>query len=171
MRVFRTAFAATVCAAATLLGPGAIFAQYPARPVRIIVRTRRAAFTIWWAVCWPASFPSASVRASSSRTAGWRIGDRHARSGDRSPGRPHHADGRAEQHRIQSGLYEKLPYDPIRDFIPVGLAYTFPYIMVARGGLPQSNVGEIIAAARQNPDSLSIGSPGAAARRKFSERP
>ncbi len=43
---------------------------------------------------------------------------------------------------------------------PVGLAYTFPYLMVARGGLPQSSVAQIIEAARQTPDGMSIGSPG-----------
>ena len=59
------------------------------------------------------------------------------------------------------GLYEKLPYDPIRDFVPVGLAYTFPYVMVARGGLPQSSVAQIIEKRHaRTPDSFSIGSPG-----------
>ena len=35
-----------------------------------------------------------------------------------------------------------------------------PYEMVARGGLPQSSVAQIIEAARQTPDRFSIGSPG-----------
>ncbi|MCC6888702.1 MAG: tripartite tricarboxylate transporter substrate binding protein [Hyphomicrobiales bacterium] len=58
------------------------------------------------------------------------------------------------------GLYPNLPYDPLRDFTPLALVYTFPYLLVARPGLPHSTLADILAAARRAPNGLSIGTPG-----------
>ena len=161
MRVFRTAFAAIVCAAATLLGPGAVFAQYPARPVRIIVPNEAGGVY---------DLVGRLLAGELSKRLGQSVFVENRPGGGSVTGTLAAATAAPDGHTMlmgglsniafNPGLYEKLPYDPIRDFVPVGLAYTFPYVMVARGGLPQSNVREVIAAARQNPDSLSIGSPG-----------
>jgi tripartite-type tricarboxylate transporter receptor subunit TctC len=60
---------------------------------------------------------------------------------------------------LNPGLYEKLPYDP-KDFVPIGLAATFSYTLVARNDLPFNSLREIVEYARANPGKLTYGSGG-----------
>jgi len=60
---------------------------------------------------------------------------------------------------LNPALYAKLPYDP-KDFVPVGLAATFSYTLVARNDLPFGSLREIVDFARANPDRLTYGSTG-----------
>jgi tripartite-type tricarboxylate transporter receptor subunit TctC len=61
---------------------------------------------------------------------------------------------------LNPGLYAKLPYDPLRDFTPIGLAVTWSYTLVARKDLPQKNLKELIAFARDNPEKITFASAG-----------
>src|SRR3954465_7189959 len=61
---------------------------------------------------------------------------------------------------INSSMYLKLPYDPLRDFAAVGRMVNFPLLLVAHPSVPAKNVGELIALARANPGSLTYSSPG-----------
>ena len=61
---------------------------------------------------------------------------------------------------LSAGLYRKLPYDPKTDFVPIGLAATFSYTLVARNDLPFASLQEIIAYARSNPGKLTYASGG-----------
>lgn len=63
-------------------------------------------------------------------------------------------------HAINSTLYKKLPYDPIKDFTPLGLAATAPVAMVVNATAPYTNVSELIAAAKKQPGSIAYGSAG-----------
>lgn len=63
-------------------------------------------------------------------------------------------------HVANVALYKKLPYDPVADFAPVGLAGTAPMILVARANLPAGNLPEFAAWLRQNPGKVSYGSAG-----------
>ena len=58
------------------------------------------------------------------------------------------------------GLYAKLPYNPTTDFVPVALVGTFSYTLIARKGLQQSSLGDVIDFARANPGKLSIATAG-----------
>jgi len=58
-------------------------------------------------------------------------------------------------------LYSKLPYDPVKDFAPVGRLVTANLMLVARPGLPAANVKELIDYAKKNPGKLNYGSVGA----------
>src|SRR3954470_9831437 len=40
---------------------------------------------------------------------------------------------------FNSALYSNLAYDPLKDFVPVAMAYRFGYIMVGRKDLPQAD--------------------------------
>ena len=60
---------------------------------------------------------------------------------------------------LNPGLYEKLPYDP-KDFVPIGLAATFSYTLVARNDLPFGSLREIVEHARANPGKLTYASGG-----------
>jgi tripartite-type tricarboxylate transporter receptor subunit TctC len=61
---------------------------------------------------------------------------------------------------FNSGLYKKLPYDPLKDLVPVAVVYTFSYILVGSKDLPHSTPAEIVAAAKQKPDSLMLANAG-----------
>ena len=58
------------------------------------------------------------------------------------------------------GLYQSLPYDSLRDFVPVGLAVSYGYTIVARKGLPQQTLAQVLAYARAAPGKLTYGSGG-----------
>ena len=51
---------------------------------------------------------------------------------------------------VNALVYKNLPYDPIKDLIPVTLAGQFPLVMVANRDLPASNLGEFIALLKAN---------------------
>jgi tripartite-type tricarboxylate transporter receptor subunit TctC len=61
---------------------------------------------------------------------------------------------------FSAGLYRNLPYDPKKDFVPLGLAAGFAYTMVARTDLPQASLKEIVEFARANPGKLTYASAG-----------
>ena len=63
-------------------------------------------------------------------------------------------------HVANVALYKKLPYDPITDFEPVGLAGTAPMILVARANLPANNLKEFVAWLQANPKRASYASAG-----------
>lgn len=58
-------------------------------------------------------------------------------------------------------LFEKLPYDPLKDFVPVTHIGYQPMILVSRTDLPFSTLQEMVAYAKANPDKINRGSPGA----------
>ena len=61
---------------------------------------------------------------------------------------------------LNSVLYKKVPYDPVRDFTPITLAATAPNILVVNPKLPINTVAELIAAAKAEPGKLTYGTPG-----------
>ena len=54
----------------------------------------------------------------------------------------------------------KLPYDPIKDFAPVGLVATIENVLVVHPSVPANNVEELIRYAKANPGKLFYGSSG-----------
>ncbi|MFL6802793.1 MAG: Bug family tripartite tricarboxylate transporter substrate binding protein [Xanthobacteraceae bacterium] len=61
---------------------------------------------------------------------------------------------------FNAALYKKLPYDPLKDFVPIALVFNISYTLVGSKDLPYSTAREIVAAARQNPDRLNIANVG-----------
>ena len=57
-------------------------------------------------------------------------------------------------------LYQKLPYDTLRDFTPVALLAEQPNILVAHPSLPAKTLQDFIALARAQPRKLTYGSAG-----------
>jgi tripartite-type tricarboxylate transporter receptor subunit TctC len=58
------------------------------------------------------------------------------------------------------GLYKTLPYDPLADFVPVGMVVSYGYALVSRKDLPQGSLRELIDFARAHPGKLTYGSGG-----------
>ncbi len=63
-------------------------------------------------------------------------------------------------HTINPKLYDKLPFDAERDFVPITLATLVPQILVAHPSVPANNVKELIALAKANPGKLNYASVG-----------
>jgi tripartite-type tricarboxylate transporter receptor subunit TctC len=61
---------------------------------------------------------------------------------------------------VNPALYRKLPYDPVKDFEPITLLATGPYILVVHPSLPVKSVNELIALARARPGQLTYASSG-----------
>src|SRR5262249_4001354 len=62
---------------------------------------------------------------------------------------------------FNAALYRRLSYDPMRDFVTGALINKFAYLLVGRADLPYASIQEIIAAARQRPNTLILATPGA----------
>jgi tripartite-type tricarboxylate transporter receptor subunit TctC len=61
---------------------------------------------------------------------------------------------------VNPSLYKKLPYDPIKDFEPISLLATGPYILIVHPSLPAKSVKELIALARARPGQINYASSG-----------
>ena len=62
---------------------------------------------------------------------------------------------------LHVSLYEKLPYDIVRDFAPVTLAVTVPELLVVHPSLPTKTAKEFAALAKARPNQLTYASTGA----------
>ena len=61
---------------------------------------------------------------------------------------------------IHPSLYKKLPYDPAKDFTPVSLASSSPYLLALHPSVPARSVQELIALAKAQPGKLNYASAG-----------
>src|SRR5678816_1858272 len=61
---------------------------------------------------------------------------------------------------MNKALVKNLPYEPLRDFVPLGYLSAYPFALVARADLPAANVREFIAYAKERPGKLTYGSAG-----------
>jgi tripartite-type tricarboxylate transporter receptor subunit TctC len=68
--------------------------------------------------------------------------------------------GNSGTHAFAATLYKSLPYDPIKDFEPVGLTTDSPRILLVRKDLPVNNLQEFIAYTKANQANMQYGSAG-----------
>lgn len=61
---------------------------------------------------------------------------------------------------ISPSLYDKLPYDPVRDFAPIAQVFVATNILVVHPGVPAKTLAELVALARANPGKLTYGHAG-----------
>lgn len=61
---------------------------------------------------------------------------------------------------MNPSLYKNLPYDPVADFVPLGLTAWGSLVLVANPSQKPNTLSELIAAAKGQPKSLTYGSPG-----------
>jgi tripartite-type tricarboxylate transporter receptor subunit TctC len=64
---------------------------------------------------------------------------------------------------INPAVYKNLPYDPVKDFAPVSLTTTYPYVMVVNPSLGVKTLKEFVALARSKPGALNYGTTGVGA--------
>jgi tripartite-type tricarboxylate transporter receptor subunit TctC len=61
---------------------------------------------------------------------------------------------------INGSLYEKLDYNFLRDFAPVGGILRFPMVLLVNPAFPATTLPEFIAYAKANPGKVNVASPG-----------
>jgi len=61
---------------------------------------------------------------------------------------------------INTSLYSRLSYDPIKDLAPITLVGTVPNILIVNPALPANSVKELIALAAKSPGKISFASTG-----------
>ncbi len=154
----RTALAASLACAA-LLAVGTAYAQadtFPSKPIRVIVPYGTGSGT------------DNSVRYFTQKVAektGWNFIIENKPGGNgfiglgevlRSP-----ADGYTlvytggTTHGVNSALFKKLPYDPIKDFTPVTPGLFAPMVLLAKPALNVKTAGELVELIRKNPGKYS----------------
>jgi tripartite-type tricarboxylate transporter receptor subunit TctC len=57
-------------------------------------------------------------------------------------------------------VFARSPVDPKRDFVPVALLFTFPFLLLVHPSLPVHTLAELVAHVKANPGKLNYGSPG-----------
>jgi tripartite-type tricarboxylate transporter receptor subunit TctC len=62
-------------------------------------------------------------------------------------------------HSANPSLYQKLRYDPVKDFTPIARVGELPFAVVVNNTLPVKSMRELIAYAKSNPNKLSYGTP------------
>jgi tripartite-type tricarboxylate transporter receptor subunit TctC len=68
--------------------------------------------------------------------------------------------GTISSHAINVSLYQKLAYDPIKNFQPITMIGSMPNILVVRADSPYKTVQDVIAAAKAKPGSINYASSG-----------
>jgi tripartite-type tricarboxylate transporter receptor subunit TctC len=61
---------------------------------------------------------------------------------------------------INSGIYEKMTYDPVKDFTPIVHADDVNYVLVVHASVPVKTTAELVAYGKAHPRALSYGSAG-----------
>jgi tripartite-type tricarboxylate transporter receptor subunit TctC len=68
--------------------------------------------------------------------------------------------GNIATHGINVSIYERMAYDPVRDFTPITLATAISFMMVAHPSVQATTIAELAALAKSKPGELSYGSSG-----------
>src|SRR5713226_6174509 len=63
-------------------------------------------------------------------------------------------------HAINPGLYKKMPYDPVRDFAPIGQVGVTPTLLGVHPSVPATDVTSLVALVKENPGKFTYGSSG-----------
>ena len=62
--------------------------------------------------------------------------------------------------QVANGALYSLPYDLMKDFVPIALISSFPQLIVAKNTAPANDLAGLIAWLKANPDTASEGIPG-----------
>jgi len=70
--------------------------------------------------------------------------------------------GSSSSHTVTASLFSDLPFNPVKDFAPITMLASTPYLMVAHPSLAASSVSEVIKLARSQPGKLNYAVGGIA---------
>jgi len=137
------------------------FAQYPAKPIRMVVpfpagesvdATARLVGQSWSAAL------GQQIVVDNRGGAGGTIGSEAVAKS--APDGYTLLWGNVGPLAIGPGLYKKLGYDVAKDFAPVSLVATLPFVLFSSPALPVNSAVELLAYARAHPGEINFGSTG-----------
>jgi tripartite-type tricarboxylate transporter receptor subunit TctC len=151
-----------IAALGTTLCAGALAADpYPAKPVRLIVpfppgSATDAAARLVAGKLSDALGQSVVVdnRAGASGNIGVELGARAVADGYTL------SLGTTSTHAVGPGTNPRLPYDPIKDFAPISLLGSSPYVLAVHPSVAAANLREFIALAKSKPGEIRYASAG-----------
>src|SRR5262245_13854611 len=157
--------AARICIAATLCLFGisaaqAADAQYPTRPIRIIVPFAPGAAT-----------DTIARLVAQKMTESWGqqvvVDNRPGAGGNIGMGIAANSAGDgytilfvSSSYMVNPGLYKKTPYDPYKSFIPLSNLSASPHIFFAHQSQPVKSLPDLIAIVKKDPKKYSMATPG-----------
>jgi tripartite-type tricarboxylate transporter receptor subunit TctC len=157
--LFRLLFAASTCAILTFATPAASL-DYPTRPVRLIVG---------FAPGGPTDILARLLAQYVSQRLGQQfiVENRPGGVGNTATEFVTKADPDGytllvvtTSNAINTTFYKKLPYDFMRDIVPVAGLGRVPYLMAVPAAFPAKNAAEFIAYAKANPGQINFASSG-----------
>jgi len=154
--------AAAVTIAAVALSAGAqTSSSYPTKPIRLVVPFPPGGATDIMARAVAQKLTDAwgqSVIVDNRPGAGGNIGSELVAKA--APDGYTLEMGTVGTHAINPSLYAKMPYDHVKDFVPVILVAGVPNVLVVNPSVPAKSVQELIAYAKANPGRLNFASSG-----------
>jgi len=152
--------AACAVAAAATFANGAIAQSYPAKPIRLVVPyapgggvdiiARATAQEL-------AKRLSQQIIVDNRTGAGGNVGSDAVA---KAPPDGYTLLMASPANTINPSLYTNMPYDPLRDLIPIALIGSVPSVLVANPSLPVQGIKQLIALAKAKPGALTYGSGG-----------
>ena len=146
---------------ALVLAGAATAQEYPARPIRVIVATSAGGGT---------DLAGRNVVKTMSEQLRYGSFVENRPGAGSATGTEYVAKAAADGHTLlfSSGssivmngfLYKNLPYDSLRDFVPVGFVAAYPFMLVTRADLPVTSLAEFVKYAKERPGKLTYASPG-----------
>jgi len=161
MTPFTRAMAGAALTAALAASAPSAFAQYPDRPVRVIVP---------FAAGGGADIVARQVFQGVSTALGqpFIIDNRGGAGGiigtdavaKAAPDGYTLLLGQSGPNAINPSVYRSLPYDARRDFAPITQLTRYPYVIAVKNALPAQTLGELIELAKREPGALSLSTAG-----------
>ena len=155
----RTGASAIFLAACIAASPPASAQAFPAKPVRLVAPTAAGG---------NADIVARIAAEGMGRNLGQAVVVENQPGGRQIPASLMITRGNADGYTILlagsvmsiNATLHKLPFDPLRDFAPVGMIGSTPLMLVAWPGLPAANMKELIALAKAKPGTINYASAG-----------
>ena len=137
------------------------FAQYPTKPIKMVVPFPPGGTTDIMARAVAADLQKSlgqPVIVDNKAGAGGNIGSDYVAKS--APDGYTLLMGTVGTHAINVSLYPKMPYDAVKDFAPVSLVAGVPNVLVAAPNYPVNSVKDLIDAAKKSPNMVTFASSG-----------
>jgi tripartite-type tricarboxylate transporter receptor subunit TctC len=154
--------ATVICAsvaAPAVLRIGSALANYPERPLKIVVANTPGGpsdISARMMAAWLQEEMGGSVFVENRGGAGGNIGYGYAARAE--------PDGytillTTSAYVVNPSLYNSIPYDPFKDFVPICEPVVTPHVLAVKSDLPAKTMKEFIALVKANPDKFNVSTP------------
>jgi tripartite-type tricarboxylate transporter receptor subunit TctC len=136
--------------------------RYPERPIRLVVPFAPGGETDLIGRLWAqrvAPLLGASIVVDNRAGAGGALGSSEVARA--KPDGYTLLSGQTTTHVINPIAMDKPPYDPLKDFVPIGILGTTPTVILVHPSVSARSLQELVALAKATPGKLSYGSAGA----------